>query len=305
MLQHPVIKKISSFFLHRRTVIAIPMAWMVLFFLVPFFFILKISLSEKIFARPPFLPIFDWSEGGFPTIILSIKNYLFLFSDAIYALAYIQSIKIAAIATFLTLLISWPCAWMVAHAPASRRNILLLMIVLPFWSSFLLRVYAWIGILNINGYLNNFLIWMGAIDQPLVILQTNFAIYLGITYSYLPFMLLPLYVTFVKMDKSLIEASADLGCKPWQTFLRIIIPLSRHGIIAGCLLVFVPAVGEFVIPALLGGSDSLMIGQILWSEFFKSRDWPVASAVSVALVLLLVVPIIWLRNLHMQPEGNI
>jgi putrescine transport system permease protein len=224
-------------------------------------------------------------------IKLTIANYAFLFEDALYKNAYINSLKIAGISTILCLLLGYPMAYGMARSKPSTRNILLLLVVLPFWTSFLLRVYAWIGLLKNNGVINNILISLGIIDEPIVMMQTDFAVYLGIVYSYLPFMILPLYSTLEKMDLTLLEAAADLGCRPTKAFLKITLPLSLPGIVAGCMLVFIPAVGEYVIPALLGGPDTLMIGRVLWDEFFANRDWPVASAVAIAMLLLLVVPI--------------
>jgi putrescine transport system permease protein len=194
-------------------------------------------------------------------------------------------------------------AYGIARSAPAWRNLLLLLVMLPFWTSFLLRVYAWIGILKNNGVINNFLMWTGLIDDPIVMLQTNFAVYIGIVYSYLPFMVLPLYTAIEKLDLTLLEAAADLGCRPIKAFFRITVPLTRSGIIAGCMLVFIPAVGEFVIPALLGGPDTLMIGRVLWEEFFNNRDWPIASAVAIAMLLLLVAPIMILQRFQGRQLG--
>ena len=229
-------------------------------------------------------------------IKLNVGNFLFLVEDSLYWKAYLNSIKVAAISTFLCLLIGYPIAYAIARAHPTWRNILLMMVILPFWTSFLLRVYAWIGILKNNGLINNFLLWLGVIDEPIVMMQTDFAIYVGIVYSYLPFMILPLYSNLEKMDLTLLEAAQDLGCRPFKAFLTITLPLSMPGVIAGSMLVFIPAVGEFVIPALLGAPDSLMIGKVLWTEFFSNRDWPVASAVAIALLALLVMPIVFLQR---------
>jgi putrescine transport system permease protein len=224
-------------------------------------------------------------------IKLTMSNFGFLFEDALYKNAYLSSVRIAFISTLFCLLIGSPMAYGMARSKPSTRNILLLLIVLPFWTSFLLRVYAWIGLLKNNGVINNILMSLGIIKEPIVMMQTDFAVYLGIVYSYLPFMILPLYSTLEKMDMTLLEAAADLGCRPIKAFMKITLPLSIPGIIAGCMLVFIPAVGEYVIPALLGGPDTLMIGRVLWDEFFANRDWPVASAVAIAMLLLLVIPI--------------
>jgi putrescine transport system permease protein len=268
-----------------------PYAWLLLFFLIPFLIVLKISFSETQAAIPPYLPLVDWAEDAVLQIRLNLGNYRYLFSDALYVDAYLNSLKIAGVSTLCCLLIGYPMAYAIARAPRVARNPLLMLVVLPFWTSFLIRVYAWMGILKNEGLLNAFLQWTGLIDQPLQMLETDFAVYVGIVYSYLPFMVLPLYATLEKMDLSLLEAAADLGCRPFRAFLSVTLPLSIPGMIAGSMLVFIPAVGEFVIPDLLGGPDTLMIGKVLWSEFFDNRDWPVASAVAVAMLVLLVAPI--------------
>lgn len=287
----------------RALVIAVPVLWLALFFLVPFLVVAKISLSEPAIARPPYLPLWEWVEGVF-TLQLNINNFLFLAEDPLYLNAYLESLKIAGISTVLALLVGYPMAYFIARAPDNRRNLLLMLVVLPFWTSFLLRVYAWIGFLKGNGIINNALLAVGIIDQPLVMLQTDFAVYVGIVYTYLPFMILPLYANLVKLEDSLLEASADLGSRPATTFFQITLPLSLPGIIAGSMLVFIPAVGEFVIPALLGGPDTLMIGKILWSEFFSNRDWPVASAVAIVMLFVLVIPIMILRRAQaIEEEG--
>ncbi len=286
----------------RTLVIAIPVLWLLIFFLVPFIVVLKISLSEAAIARPPYLPIWSWEDGIF-TLSLNVGNFLFLLEDSLYVNAYLQSLRIAAFSTLFALLIGYPMAYVIARAPASRRNILLMLVILPFWTSFLLRVYAWIGILKGNGVINNVLMSLGIIDSPLVMMQTDFAVYVGIVYTYLPFMILPLYATLVKLDESLFEASADLGARPIVTFLTITLPLSVPGIIAGSMLVFIPVVGEFVIPALLGGPDTLMIGKQLWTEFFSNRDWPVASAVAIVMLVVLVWPVMLLQRAQPDEQG--
>jgi putrescine transport system permease protein len=280
----------------RTAVIAVPYFWLLLFFLIPFIIVLKIAFSETQIALPPYQPLMQWAEEKVLEIKLNVGNFLFLIEDSLYWKAYLNSIKIAAISTFLCLAIGYPLAYAIARANPTWRNILLMMVILPFWTSFLLRVYAWIGILKNNGLINNFLMWIGVIDEPIVMMQTDFAIYIGIVYSYLPFMILPLYSNLEKMDLTLLEAAQDLGCRPFTAFLTITLPLSMPGVIAGSMLVFIPAVGEFVIPALLGAPDSLMIGKVLWTEFFSNRDWPVASAVAIALLALLVVPIVFLQR---------
>jgi putrescine transport system permease protein len=275
-----------------------PYAWLLLFFLAPFFIILKISLADPVVALPPFTPFFDWAASGWHKIQASFDNYLFLFQDPYYVTIYLNSVKTAAISAVLCLLLGYPMAYFIARQPANQRSLWLLAVILPFWISFLLRVYAWIGLLNNNGVINNFLQWLGLIDQPLPLIYNDFAVYLGIIYSYLPFMILPLYANLEKLNTDLEEAAADLGAKRWQVFLDITLPLSLPGIIAGTLLVFIPAIGEFIIPALLGGSDTLMIGRALWDEFFINRDWPVASAVSVVLLLILVLPMMWFQKVQ-------
>ena len=275
----------------RAIVIAIPYLWLLLFFAIPFIIVLKISFSETQLAMPPYAPLIQWIGEKALTIRLNLENFVFLMTDALYVRAYLNSIGVAGVSTLLCLLIGYPMAYGIARATPAWRNVLLMLVILPFWTSFLLRVYAWIGLLRGNGVINNVLMALGVIDEPLVMLQTDFAVYVGITYSYLPFMVLPLYANLEKMDLTLLEAAADLGCRPTKAFFTITLPLSVPGIIAGAMLVFIPAVGEFVIPALLGGPDSLMIGKVLWNEFFNNRDWPVASAVAIAMLLLLVVPI--------------
>ncbi len=274
----------------RMLVIAVPMWWLLVFFLVPFLVVLKISVADPMIARPPYSPLFV--DGS---IQATIGNYAYMWEDSLYINAYWSSIKIAFFSTVLALLIGYPMSYYIARSPEPKRSLLLLLIVLPFWTSFLLRVYAWIGILKTKGVLNMLLMKFGLINEPLIIMQTDVAVYIGIVYTYLPFMILPLYANLVKLDDALLEASADLGAGPISTFFRITIPLSLPGIVAGSMLVFIPAIGEFVIPALLGGPDTLMIGKILWTEFFANRDWPVASAVAIAMLLLLVIPIMLLR----------
>jgi putrescine transport system permease protein len=279
----------------RTAVIGLPYLWLILFFLIPFIIVLKISVSDIRLGMPPYEPMVHWIEHQVVALQINFGNYAFLFEDALYRNAYMNSILVAAGSTMLCLLVGYPMAYGIARTSPSWRNLLLMMVMLPFWTSFLLRVYAWIGILKNNGLINNVLMAMGVIDEPIVMLQTDFAVYVGIVYSYLPFMVLPLYATLEKMDLTLLEAAADLGCHPTKAFMTITLPLSVPGIVAGSMLVFIPAVGEFVIPALLGGPDSLMIGRVLWEEFFHNRDWPVASAVAIAMLILLVGPIMILQ----------
>lgn len=288
----------------RWAVISLPYLWLLLFFLVPFVIVFKISLSDIRLGMPPYQPMLQWVEAQVVSIQVNLGNYAFLLEDPLYRNAYLNSLSTAAVSTLLCLLIGYPMAYGIARTDKSWRNLLLMLVMLPFWTSFLLRVYAWIGILKNNGLINNLLMGMGLIDQPIVMLQTDFAVYIGIVYSYLPFMVLPLYATLEKQDITLLEAAADLGCHPVRAFLTITLPLSMPGVVAGSLLVFIPAVGEFVIPALLGGPDTLMIGKVLWNEFFQNRDWPVASAVAIAMLLLLVVPIMLFQLAQGRQAGG-
>ena len=291
---------LSLGFNSRTLVIAIPYLWLLVFFLAPFLIVLKISFSEILLAIPPYSSLFEWVEDTYLQIRLNVDNYRLLIEDDLYWRSYLSSLKIAAVSTLLTLLVGYPIAYGMARAPQRWRLSLLMLVILPFWTSFLIRVYAWIGILKKEGLLNLLLINIGVIDQPLTILNTNTAVYIGIIYSYLPFMVLPLYANLIKLDESLLEAASDLGCRPIKAFWRITVPLSLPGIIAGCFLVFIPAVGEFVIPDLLGGSGTLMIGKTLWSEFFNNRDWPLSSAVAVILLLLLIIPIMLFQRLQVK-----
>ncbi|MEM7693641.1 MAG: ABC transporter permease subunit [Pseudomonadota bacterium] len=274
---------------------ALPYAWLLIFFLAPFLIVLKISFSEAVIAQPPYSPTLSLGEGWSGLLAAFAEfttfNYEFLGEDALYIRAYLSSLQIAATATLITLLVGYPIAYAMSRAPRAWRPLLLAAVILPFWTSFLIRVYAWIGILKRDGLINEALLSVGLIAEPLTILNTNTAVYIGIVYAYLPFMILPLYAALERQDSELLEAAADLGSPPLHAFFAITVRLSLPGIIAGCLLTFIPAVGEFVIPSLLGGSDTLMIGQTLWNEFFLNRDWPLASAVAVLLVLVLVVPI--------------
>ena len=280
----------------RRVVTYIPYAWLLALFLVPFLIVLKISLSDAAIAIPPYTPTLDFFGGwqGIKDFFseLDFENFVWLTEDALYWKAYVSSLKIALFSTFLTLLVGFPIAYGMAKANEEWRPTLMMLIILPFWTSFLIRVYAWIGILSTEGFLNQFLQFVGITDAPLTILNTNIAVYIGIVYTYLPFMVLPIYATLEKLDESLLEAAEDLGCSRFSAFWLITIPLSKSGVIAGCFLVFIPTMGEFVIPSLLGGSKTLMIGKVLFDEFFGNRDWPVASAVAVILLLVLIIPIV-------------
>lgn len=288
----------------RRLVIGIPFIWLFLFFLLPFFIVLKISFSEAAVAIPPYTDIFTWADEQL-TVVLNLGNYLFLTEDDLYLYAYLGSLKIAFISTLLCLLIGYPMAYAIARASRQAQTVLLLLIMMPTWTAILIRVYAWMGLLSSSGLINQFLMGIGLIDTPLRMLNTDFAVYVGIVYSYLPFMILPLFANLVKHDGSLLEAASDLGASRFTSFWRITVPLSKNGIIAGCMLVFIPAVGEFVIPELLGGPETLMIGRVLWQEFFANRDWPIASALAVIMLLILIIPIILFnRNQAKALEGK-
>ena len=292
-----------------RVVVLVPYLWLALFFLAPFVIVLKISLSQATLAQPPYLPVFDPAAGwaGLKDFAaqLSADSFKLLVSDAIYFLSYFKSLEVAAISTVILVLIGYPLAYGIARAPRAWQPLLVMTIILPFWTSFLIRVYAWINILQRDGLLNDVLLRLHVIDAPVAWLSSDTAIYIGVVYSYLPFMVLPLYATLEKLDETLLEAAADLGCPGWKSFWLVTFPLSLPGLAAGALLCFIPIVGEFVIPDLLGGSETLMIGQVLWTEFFSNRDWPVASALAIALLMLLLVPILFYERLQQRSlEGN-
>jgi len=287
----------------RRLVLALPFGWMSVFFLVPLLIVAAISLAEPRIGIPPYEPLWDWSGGGLPAFQGSLANFALLFSDDLYVSAFFQSVKIAGISTACCLLIGYPMALAIARAPASRRGPLLMLVILPFWTSFLIRVYAWMGILKDEGLLNLALQWLGVIEQPLVILNTDLAVYIGIVYSYLPYMILPLVGVLERQDPALLEAAADLGARPLKAFLAVTLPLSLPGIVAGSLLVFIPAVGEYVIPDLLGGGDTNMLGKALWDIFALNRDWPTASALAVALLAALVLPLALVQRLQRRMEA--
>ncbi|MPZ57452.1 MAG: ABC transporter permease subunit [Rhizobiales bacterium] len=290
-------------------VVAVPYLWLAAFFLVPFLIVLKISLSQTALAQPPYLPVLDLAAGwrglrGFVTA-LSLEGYALLFSDPLYLFSYLKSLAIGAGATAILLLLGFPLAYALARTPQPAQGVLLVLVVLPFWTSFLIRIYAWMNILQRDGLLNGALQALGVVDAPIPWLATDAAVMIGLVYSYLPFMVLPLYASLQKMDTALLEAAADLGAPAWKTFWLVTVPLARPGIVAGSLLCFIPIVGEFVIPDLLGGSQSLMIGQTLWIEFFGNKDWPVASALAVALLAVLLVPIVLYQRQQMRAlEGG-
>jgi len=293
----------------RRAVILVPYLWLAIFFLAPFVIALKISLSQSVLAQPPYTPVLDLAAGweGLKTFAaqLSLDSFGLLASDSLYLLSYFKSLQVAAISTILLFALGYPIAYGMARAPKAWQPMLVMAVVLPFWTSFLIRIYAWINILQRDGLLNDVLVRLHIIDTPAVWLSSDTAVYIGMVYSYLPFMVLPLYASLEKMDESLLEAASDLGCPEWKAFWLITFPLSLPGVAAGALLSFIPIVGEFVIPDLLGGSESQMIGQTLWIEFFSNRDWPVASAIAIALLGLLLVPILFYERLQQRSlEGG-
>lgn len=288
----------------RHVVIGVPFLWLFMFFLLPFIIVMKISFAEADVAIPPYTDVYTWAENKL-AIFINLGNYIFLSEDALYLAAYLGSLKMAAISTFLCLVIGFPMAYAIARADKDKQMVFLLLIMMPTWTAILIRVYAWMGILSNNGLLNSVLQGIGLISEPLQILNTNIAVYIGIVYSYLPFMVLPLFANLVKHDPSLLEAAADLGSSTFNSFWKITVPLAKNGIIAGSMLVFIPVVGEFVIPELLGGPETLMIGKVLWQEFFNNRDWPVASALAVVMLAILIIPIILFnRNQAKEMEGR-
>lgn len=292
----------------RGFVIGIPMFWLGLFFLLPFLIVLKISLSSAVFGQaPPYSPIFDLSQDNTLVMRLTWANYIALLKDSLYLSAYLNSLLFAGVSTLIALLLGYPIAYGIARATPVWRLLLLIGVILPFWTSSLLRTYAMIGILKANGLINQLLLGIGLIDTPLDLLYTDLAVYIGIVYNYLPFMILPLTANLMRMDFTLLEAAEDLGAPPWRAFLFITLPLSLPGIIAGAMLVFIPAVGEFVIPDILGGPGAITIGRVLWTEFFNNRDWPLASSVAVAMLLLIVIPTLifeYVENRQQRGEVN-
>ena len=285
-------------------IVVIPYFWLLLFFLIPFFIVLKISVAQYAVAIPPYSALIDFAETGEMMIRVAFDNFRYLVEDDLYAITYLNSLKISMVSTILCLLIGYPIAYGIVRSSPTAKKILLLLVILPFWTSFLLRVYAWMGLLADQGTINSFLMWLGIIDQPIRMLYSTFAVYVGIVYAYMPFMVLPLYASIERLDLTLHEAAADLGARPFTIFRTITIPLTMPGIIAGSLLVFIPATGEYVIPDMLGGGNVLMIGRLLYNEFSSNQDWPVAAAVAVVLLLLLVVPMmIYHRYQAKDDEG--
>lgn len=300
LLQIERLKKILSRFL----MIALPYGWHILFFLIPFIIVLRISFAESIIGAPPYGEILRWLDDSFLQIRLNLGNYLFLLEDELYLKSYMESLKIAAIATTGCLILGYPMAYGITRVTGVWRTVLLMLVILPFWTSFLIRIYAWIGLLSTKGLINSALISLGLISEPLSLMDNNFAVAIGLIYSYLPFMILPLYASLEKIDMSYLEAAYDLGCKPLTAFFKVIIPLSYRGIVGGTMLVFIPSVGEFVIPALLGGSDSIMIGKVLWNEFFFNNDWPLACSLVVTLFIVLFIPILLFQKLLSPDEQS-
>lgn len=284
--------------LRRGLVIAVPYIWFLLLLFVPFLFVLKISLAAPELASPPYSPLLSFTHGDTLNITLKFNNYVFMLTHSAFLLAFLQSIKIALITTVLCILIGYPMAYAIANSKPSHRNFLFAMVILPYWTSFLLRTYAWISILENNGLINRLLMKLHIISTPIHMLYTNFSVDIGLLYGYLPFFILPLYASLVKLDKTLLEAASDLGCKPWKAFLKITLPLSLPGVFAGALLVFIPAVGEVVIPQILGGLNTLMIGNVIWQEFFVANNWCVAAALSVIMLIILVIPVVMLQRIQ-------
>jgi putrescine transport system permease protein len=292
----------------RRSVLLAPYLWLLLFFLAPFLIVAKISLSRTAIAQPPYTPVLDVAAGwqGLKELLagLSLDNYAFVLSDRLYLASYVKSLEVATLATLLLLIVGYPLAYGIARAPRRWQPALFMLVVLPFWTSFLIRIYAWVNILQHDGLLNRLLLAVGVVSEPPIWLSTDTAVYIGIVYSYLPFMVLPIYAALERMDETLIEAAADLGCPRWKAFWLVTFPLSLPGVLAGALLCFIPIVGEFVIPDLLGSSQTMMIGQTLWTEFFANKDWPVASAVAVMLLGLLTVPIALYQRIQQRNLGG-
>ena len=285
-------------------IIAIPFYWLLIFFLAPFVIIFKISVAESLIASPPFSPLFDIAHNGALSVHLVFDNYAYLWEDSLYIKTYVNSIRISTISTVLCLLLGYPIAYAIVRSAPTTRFVLLMLIILPFWTSFLLRIYAWMGLLADQGTINNILIYLGLINRPIRLMYSEFAVHIGIVYSYLPFMILPLYANMEKLDHTIHEAAADLGARPFTIFLTVTLPLTIPGIAAGSLLVFIPATGEFVIPDLLGGGNVLMIGRVLYDEFNANHDWPVASAVAIVLLLVLVIPMMLYQHIQSKETNG-
>ena len=284
-------------------IIAVPFYWLLIFFLAPFVIVFKISVAESLIASPPFSPLFEIAQNGALSVHLVFDNYAYLWEDSLYIKTYVNSIRISTISTILCLLLGYPIAYAIVRSAPTTRFVLLMLVILPFWTSFLLRIYAWMGLLADQGTINNILIYFGLINRPIRLMYSEFAVHIGIVYSYLPFMILPLYANMEKLDHTIHEAAADLGARPFTTFFTVTLPLTTPGIMAGSLLVFIPATGEFVIPDLLGGGNVLMIGRVLYNEFNANHDWPVASAVAIVLLLVLVIPMMLYQRIQSK-ENN-
>ena len=285
-------------------IIAVPFYWLLIFFLAPFVIVFKISVAESLIASPPFSPLFDIAQNGALSVHLVFDNYAYLWEDSLYISTYVNSIRISTISTVLCLLLGYPIAYAIVRSAPTTRFVLLMLIILPFWTSFLLRIYAWMGLLADQGTINNILIYLGLINRPIRLMYSEFAVHIGIIYSYLPFMILPLYANMEKLDHTIHEAAADLGARPFTTFLTVTLPLTTPGVMAGSLLVFIPATGEFVIPDLLGGGNVLMIGRVLYNEFNANHDWPVASAVAIVLLLVLVIPMMLYQHIQSKQTNG-
>lgn len=283
----------------RAVVIAVPFLFLLLFFMVPFAAVVKISFADMRMGMPPYSELATFSDGAIH-LKLNIEHYFTIISDDIYFSAYWSSLQIAFNTTVMCLFIGYPTAYLIARSDPARRNLLMMAIMLPFWTSYLIRVYAWIGLLKDQGLINNFLMWAHLIHEPLRMYHNNVGVYIGMVYSYLPYLIMPLYAHLIKMDMTLLEAAHDLGAKPWKAFVTITLPLSTRGIIAGSLLVFIPAVGEYVIPELLGGADTIMIGRVMWDDFFNNTDWPVAAAATCAMVVLLLIPMAIFQRIQVK-----
>ncbi len=283
--------------------IIVPYVWMILFFLLPFLIIFKISLSVTEIAIPPYSPIVTFQDGAMQ-IILHLENYTSIFTDpeGTYIRSYLKSVEVAAFSTFFCLMLGYPIAWALSTSSPTMRNVLFMLVIMPSWTSFVVRIYSWMTLMKKDGVINDVLLGLGIIDTPIQMLQTDFAVYVGIIYCYLPYMVLPLFSALMKVDYSLIEAAYDLGCKPIKTFFTVFVPQTKSGIVAGSTLVFIPALGEYVIPELLGGKGSILIGRVLWTEFFNNRDWPLASAVAITMLLILVIPMVWFFKLERKEQ---
>lgn len=279
----------------RHVLTALPYGWLSLFFLVPFLFVFQISFSEVEIASPPYRALTEWQDDVL-NIALNFGNYRYILEDSLYISAYLSSVQVALTTTLICLILGYPMAYAMARANERTRNTLLMLVMLPFWTSFLIRVYAWMGLLNNEGLVNTVLLALGVISEPMQLMHTALSVQIVMVYTYLPFMILPLYSNLVQLDGRLLEAASDLGCRPWQAFLKVTLPLSKNGIMAGSMLVFIPAVGEFVIPELVGTPESLMIGKVLWMEFFDNNNWPMAAAVTSVMLLFLLAPIAYFHR---------